>query len=334
MSQPFVSICIPSYNRPQQLLRLLRSIDTHADDIQIVICEDKAPKRLEVRAVVEEFKKESRYEVKYIENEVNKGYDWNIRDFITQADGEYNIYMGDDDGFIPGKLDEVITFLRKHREIGYMLRSSKTGTGELMRYYPETKFFEPGQLAYQELFRKSVFISGFTYKRAWAEESMTDRFDGTLLYQLYILAQICMKHPSAYFDVPFTHAFAEDKEFYFGSSEKEKDKYVPGKISVKGSMTFVSGFFKITRYMDETYNMNSTQYVQKDMSKYSYPILWYLMQVGRWQMLKCAWEMWKIGLGRTFYFYVYVIGLLVFGMKFCDNLIVNIKNLLGHTPKL
>ena len=67
METPFLSICIPSYNRPQTLLRLLRTIDTKAKDVQIVICEDKAPKRLEVRAAVEEFKKETSYDVKYIE---------------------------------------------------------------------------------------------------------------------------------------------------------------------------------------------------------------------------------------------------------------------------
>ena len=334
MNKPFLSICIPSYNRPGPLLRLLRTIDTKAEDVQIVICEDKAPKRLEVRAAVEEFKKETRYEVKYIENEVNKGYDWNIRDFITQADGEYNMYMGDDDGFIPGALDQMITFLREHRELGYVMRSSKGWDGELMRYYPGTKFFEPGMQAYVELFRKSVFISGFTYKRELAKESMTDRFDGTLLYQLYILGEICINHPSAYFDVPITHAYPSTGEFFFGSSEKEKGLYEPGKISVKGSMAFVGSYLKISRYFDEKYGFCSTRCVQMDMSKYSYPILAYLQQIGRSQMLKCAWEMIKLGMGRSVYFYVYIIGLLVLGKKNCDRLIAGIKSKMGRTPAL
>ena len=334
MNKPFLSICIPSYNRPGPLLRLLRTIDTKSEDVQIVICEDKAPKRLEVRAAVEEFKKETRYEVKYIENEVNKGYDWNIRDFITQADGEYNMYMGDDDGFIPGALDQMIDFLRQHRELGYVMRSSKTADGELMRYYQGTKFFEPGMKAYVGLFRKSVFISGFTYKRELARESMTDRFDGTLLYQLYILGEICINHPSAYFDVPITHAYPSTGEFFFGTSEKEKGLYEPGKISVKGSMAFVGSYLKISRYFDEKYGFCSTRCVQMDMSKYSYPILAYLQQIGRSQMLKCAWEMIKLGMGRSVYFYVYIIGLLVLGKKNCDRLIAGIKSKMGRTPAL
>lgn len=336
MNTPFLSICIPSYNRPDTLLRLLRTIDSKATDLQIVICEDKSPKRLEIRAAVETFKKETRYEVKYIENEVNKGYDWNVRDFITQADGEYIMYMGDDDGFIPGKLDCMVNFLREHRELGYVLRSSQGYTGEPMRYFAGNQFFEPGVDAYQTLYRKSVFISGFTFKRELATKTMTDRFDGTLLYQLYIVAEICLNHPSAYLDVPITQNFPHEAGhgFFFGSSEKEKGKYEPNKISVRGSMIFVTSFLKITRFIDEKYHLNSTRFVQDDMSKYSYPILAYVQQIGRWQMLKCAKEMIKEGMGRSIYLYIYALGLFLFGTKNCGKLIRLIKKMLGHTPQL
>lgn len=55
MQKKFFSICIPSYNRPAEIRRLLDSIDTtHFDEVEIVICEDKAPKREEVRAQVQD----------------------------------------------------------------------------------------------------------------------------------------------------------------------------------------------------------------------------------------------------------------------------------------
>ncbi len=335
MDNVFISICIPSYNRPKELLRLLRTIDCDPQGVQIVICEDHAPKRLEVRENVELYRKESAYQIKYIENEVNKGYDWNIRDFITCADGEYIIYMGDDDGFVPQALDKFIAFLKQHRELGYVLRCYRAQcTGEHMRYFPETRFFDPGVNSYQLLYRKSVFISGFTFKRELAREYMTDRFDGTLLYQLYILAEICMRHPSAYFNEPITESLPGQKEFYFGTSKKEKGLYEPNKVSVRGSTIFIASFLKITRYMDEKYGLTSTKYVQRDMSKYSYPILAYLMKRNRLEMLKFAKELYKIGLGNTPYFYVYTLGLLVFGTAFCGRVILLIKKCLGHTPQL
>ena len=149
-----------------------------------------------------------------------------------------------------------------------MLRSSLRATGEEMRYYSDTKFFNAGVEAYQALYRKSVFISGFTFRREWAMSTMTDRFDGTLLYQLYILAEICINHPSAYLNIPFTQDYPDEKTFYFGSSEKEKKLYTPGKISTKGSMIFVSGFLKIADYMDQKYKITSLSYIKKDILLY------------------------------------------------------------------
>ena len=334
MNKIFLSVCIPSFNRPDELLRLLRTVDSDPQYTQIVVCEDHAPKRLEVRARVEEFKKESKYEVKYIENEVNKGYDWNIRDFIIHADGEYIVYCDDDSCFVPGALDKLIAFLKAHRDLGYVLRRTRSHTGDDMRYYPETRFFEPGVETYQTLYRKSVIVAGFTFKRDLVIEGMTDQFDGTLLYQLYILAEICLKHPSAYFDEPITEKVPSKTEFYFGMSDKEKGLYEPKKVTVRNSMNFVVSFLKITKFIDDKYGLKSTDYVRKDISKYSYPILAFLMRNGRWEMLKGVREMIRHGLGRSIYFYVYFGGLFFFGAKNCDRIIVKVKKMIGHTPSL
>ena len=184
------------------------------------------------------------------------------------------------------------------------------------------------------LYRKSVIIAGFTFKRELAIGHMTDRFDGTLLYQLYILAEICLKYPSAYFDEPITEKVPSNTEFYFGMSEKEKGLYEPKKVSVRNSMNFVTSFMKITKYIDEKYNLNSTAYVRRDIAKYSYPILAFLMRKSRWEMLKGAREMIGQGLGCSMYFYMYVLGLLFLGTRNCDKIIVRMKKALGHTPKL
>ena len=70
MDTPLLSICIPSYNRPEELYRLLKSIDIKANDkVEIVICEDYAPRREEVRQQVNKFKLESNYKICYHENE-------------------------------------------------------------------------------------------------------------------------------------------------------------------------------------------------------------------------------------------------------------------------
>ena len=137
----FLSICIPSYNRPEELKRLLESIDTtkYAKEIEVIIQEDKAPKRQEVHAAVDDFisNNSKGFAVRYYENEVNCGYDKNLRTLPKRATGEYVMYMGDDDMYIPGSLDQYIDLLKKEMP-AYILRRYRTihkdGSVEEYRY--------------------------------------------------------------------------------------------------------------------------------------------------------------------------------------------------------
>jgi len=145
---PFLSICIPSYNRPELLARLLRSIDVPGDTVEIVICEDMAPNRERVREEVQEFQASTPYRVRYFENTQNLGYDRNLRELIGKARGEFIVFMGDDDRFVPGKLDDFIGYLRSQPDVGYVLRSylveHDDGRSELFRYFPRSERFEQG----------------------------------------------------------------------------------------------------------------------------------------------------------------------------------------------
>ncbi len=205
----YVSICIPCYNRPVEIKRLLESVDaSNASEIEIVITENDSPKRKEIRQTVEEVKKNSPYQIDYYENEENFGYDKNLRGCAAKAHGKWIIFMGDDDVFIRGSLDKYIRFLKAHEDLGYVLRRYKAeyvdGKVEEYRYDNKDVFFEPSVESYVELFRRSVFISGFTFRRECFQDYDCSDYDGTLLFQLYIEALVCMKYPSAYCDIPIT----------------------------------------------------------------------------------------------------------------------------------
>lgn len=337
-SERLLSICIPSYNRPAELLRLLESIDIKRHgDVEVVICEDSSPKRDTVREAVAGFAAGSAYDVKYIENTANMGYDRNLRECIRHAGGRWVLFMGDDDLFVQGAMDAYMDFLESHDELGYVLRSYQArhddGTLEQFKYYEDTRFFPPGQGSYTELFRKSVFISGFTFKRGYALEDMTDRFDGSLLYQLYILAEICMKHPSAYYGIPITQS-VDGGVPEFGTSEAERGLYTPGSVTVDNSINFMKNFFVITAFMDEKYGINSTRTVKVDISKYSYPILSIQRKRGRRAFAEYHRRLRALGIAITAYYHIYYWALYLFGESFCDGVIRGIKKRLGRTPRL
>ena len=336
-----LSICIPSYNRPEDLRRLLESIDStrYAKEIEVIIQEDKAPRRLEVRRTVEDFKTNGNlngYAIHYYENEENCGYDKNLRTLPKRAAGDYVMYMGDDDMYVPGSLDEYIDLLKKESP-GYILRRYRTihkdGKVEEYRYSKGNVFFETGEDAYVELFRRSLFISGFTFRREFFSDYDCDTFDGTLLFQLYIQATICLKEKSAYFDIPITQQLEGGIPF-FGKSESEKGLYTSGKNTVEGSLNFMKQVIFMSKELDKMLNVNCSDRIIETYSKYSYGFLLEHRDDGIKEYNRYSRGLKELGFAKTKYFYIYYYLLLIFGKNGSSRIIQIMKKALGSTPKL
>lgn len=340
-SSPFVSICIPAYDRPSTLIELLNSVDESlTKDIEVVICEDKSPSRDIIRESINNFKKNSSLKIFYYENEQNLGYDSNLRELIKKSSGEYIIFMGDDDSFIKENLKIFIGFLKSNKRLGYILKSYiqiyENRMKENFNYFGETIFFPKGIDSYKLLFRRSVLISGFCFKRKYSLPFLISDFDGTLLFQLYLLAEICINHPSAYFHTPLT-VISKHKRHkpMFGSSNNEKAFYTPGDITIENSINFMKGFFKISGYIDSKYNAKSTAFLRTEISKYSYPILAVQRKNGIKNFIRYNKILRKeIGINSTIYYYLYFIALIILGENVCDFIIIGFKKILGKTPRL
>ena len=339
-SHPFISICILSYNRPETLKRLLLTLDTkHKSALEIVICEDCSPKRDEIKQVAAEYRDNSGIPLTLILNEKNLGYDGTFNQLLKNAKGDWIVFMGDDDEFVAGAFDKMFNFLQGHQELGYVMKSHylihDSGKKEKFKYFPSTTYFKPGLSTYKELFRKSVFIAGFTIRRDLCLPYLTDRFDGTMLMQLYLLAEVAMKHPCAYLDEPFTQQYASyahnANDVMF---DREKNKFIPRKPTLDISLKFLDSFAMITTYMDETYSLNSTAEIKKDMSKYFYPSLAVHRANGLGLFFKYIRELNKLGFNCSIYYYIYIILLTFLGKNICDKGIFSIKQVLGRTPRL
>jgi abequosyltransferase len=333
-----LSICIPSYNRPESLLRLLKSVDAPVEKIEIVIAEDHAPRRTEVCNQVNLFKESSVYQVVYHENEKNLGYDANIRSLLSLAKGNFVLFMGDDDSFKPAALAKFIQFLEENRSYNYILRSYEIEHAdkkvEIFKYFPQTTVLKAGIESACFLFKRSVSIAGFTIARKRALELATDKFDGTLLYQLHLVLSIAYFEDTIFCDIPVarvTQSFRKNNTA-FGTADKES-KFTPGKISQENSIRFTEGFFEISQDFDNVHSTNLTSLIKRDLSKYSYPILSIQRKNGFSNFISyCSRLAKRTGINKTWHYYFYSFSLLFLGEGICDKAIFFLKKRLGYTP--
>lgn len=340
MEAPFISICVPSYHsekRPGNLYGLLKTIDAkNANDIEIIITDDKSPKIEIVRAEVQKFLSETKYRVVFKENAENLGYDRNIKELTTLAKGKWIVFMGDDDEFVSGALDKLIHFLRQHDELGFVLKSHYTihagNKPERFRYFDGTRFFEPGVDTLVTLFRRSVFIAGFTIRREFLPP-LIDDFDHSLLVQNYFLGEVVLKHKAAYFDEPLVQQYEDGAEIGEGMDGGKKEHAVRSP-SLQTSINFMKSYIVIPEYFDTKYGIQCAAAVKRDMSKYFYPSLALHRNKGLRVFFAYVRELNKLGFNITVYYYVYVIALTFLGRTVCDNIIRILKNVLGKTPQL
>jgi len=336
------SICIPAFNRPAELRELLNSLVSEAPgDWEILISEDCSPRQAEITEAVKDFVSEHPYlSVRFLTTPANLGYDGNLRFLIDNAFGRYCVFMGDDDIWCPGALNELRRATNTVPGLGVILRAWRTVSkcsGQVLeehRYFAGDRLFTPGPTTVAAFFRRSIFISGLTILTEAARAARTERFDGTLLYQLHLAGNVLMTRPGYY--VSQVTAFRRaGGEHYFGSSERERGRFAPRQLSPDHSLNFVRGLLEITRSLERNYGHEVGRLIRSDLGRYSYPLLAIQARsLSRAAFQRYASALSELGFGQSLWFGVYRAALTLGGVQRCDVVINMLKRLLGSTPVL
>jgi abequosyltransferase len=337
---PFISVCIPAYNRSEVLPELLDSIlKQDYNDFEIVICEDKSPQRQKISEIVKNYSEKYPNKIFYFENEMNLGYDANIRNLFEKARGEFCFFMGNDDLMCEGAIGLVASTLKKHPNIGVLLRSYAAfdGTPENIvqefRYFEKELFFPAGSETISTMYRRSVVIPGMVLHREESVKWSTDYFDGTLLYQLYLVANILVTKNAVFLPniiVLYRNGGVPD----FGNSEKEKGKFTPTEQTAESSVHFMEGMLNIALYVERKRNVAIYKPILKDISNYSYPILAIQSKKSRFVFTRYCYQLGRLGFWKSPMFYLYFGALVLLGHERVNAVIVQIKKRLGYTPTI
>jgi glycosyltransferase involved in cell wall biosynthesis len=338
-SRPLFSVCIPAYNRAAVLPQLLDSIVAQDfDDYEIVICDDCSRERVEIRAVVDAYRAKTA-RIRYFENEENLGFDGNIREVVARATGQYVLFMGNDDLMCPGALRTMAEAVRRYPDVGVVLRSYAAFLGtpdnivRTARYFDGEKFFPAGVATVTTFFRRCVVIPGVVVHRDTAASFATDRFDGTTLYQIYLVANILLQRNGV--SVPDIVTLYRDAGIpEFGNSAAERGRFVPNAHTIESSVAFMRGMLEIAASVDETRGVRVYGPIVRDIANYSYPIIAMHVDKGPRQFARYVWLLAKLGFWRSPMFFAYCFLLITLGQRRVDRLIERVKRAVGHTPVL
>lgn len=337
--RPLLTVCIPAYNRAGLLAPLLESIlSQDFDDFDVLICEDGSPERAAIAGVVQRFQQMHPGRIHYEENAANLGYDGNIRRLVERARGHYCVFMGNDDLLCAGALASIAAAVQRQPDCGVVVRSyasfeeSPDRFKQVFRYYPQEHVLPAGAQAVFTAYRRSVVISGMVIHRDAAAAVATNRFDGTLLYQLYLVGMILAQRSVVF--VPQIIALRRDgTPPDFGNSASERGKFVPHDQTPESSIHFMQGMLAIAKHVGKATQLDVFSTIRADIGNYAYPILSIQAKRPLRVFVKYGLALARLGLWRYPLFHLYFVTLLLIGPDRSDSIINMIKRRLGHTPR-
>ena len=120
-----LSICIPTYNRINQLDNCLNSIlisKKNVDDFNFEICISDNNSKENTEEIIQKYNKELK--IKFIRNKKNFGFAINAIKTVSMAQGEFSWMIGDDDLILPQTLLKLKNLLQNNSDNDYFFINS------------------------------------------------------------------------------------------------------------------------------------------------------------------------------------------------------------------
>ena len=218
-----LSIVILSYNRPQEIKRILDNLKGYKyEDIDLIVKDDSSPMQDEIENVVNAYKPLINFNISFYSNKTNLGYDKNLIDAFNITESEYVFLLSDDD-FLDGKiLFSLIEQLSKRKYKVYF--SPYNFNGVINRC--SISNFELNNL--HHVIYNSILFSGLIFERKTVLSLNIDsKFLSNCIYsQVYLASKIIYNQAEYGFAPKGLLYVGGDGENFFGKNESAKHKHI------------------------------------------------------------------------------------------------------------
>ncbi len=168
LADPMVSVIVPTYNRPEMLVRTVRSILNQTyPNVEIIVVNDAG---VDVESVVTSL--DQKGNITYVKHERNRGLAAARNTGIRLARGKYIAYLDDDDLFYPEHIETLVGFLES----------------------------SGGGIAYTDAFRAYQIKKGETYQVVKRDVPFSCDFDAKEILVCNSIPVLCVMHEKSCLD--------------------------------------------------------------------------------------------------------------------------------------
>lgn len=137
MKKPFISVCMPTYNRADSLKRALSSVlGQEFHDLEVIITDNDSLD--DTANVVASFRDKR---VCYVKHKKNIGMVPNWHSALSLASGIYAAFLFDDDEFAPNHVKEAYRVLKDHPEVGVYAVGNQTSKRPVTGFIKAPEYF-------------------------------------------------------------------------------------------------------------------------------------------------------------------------------------------------
>jgi len=194
-----ISICIPTYNQPQKVGRLLESLLPQiTPEVEIVICDDSS--NFETEKIVKEYLSKTSIKYKYFKKEKG-GLDRAIIFLTEEAKGKYVWWLGDD-VLAEGAVKKVLEIIKRYPDIDFICVNSRCiGNNQPALELGEDKFFKNKNQALEEVVDSLGYISVTIFKREKALTGIkaSEKHIGSAWVNLYVILHVLSQEGRTYY---------------------------------------------------------------------------------------------------------------------------------------
>ena len=111
-----LSICIPTYNRPENLKNCLDSIAKQVcTDFEVCISDNAS--KVDIAKTIQPYKK--KFKIRFKRNKKNLGFAMNVLNVSLMARGKFIWFLGDDDLLTKNSLNFLTKLIKKNKKINF-----------------------------------------------------------------------------------------------------------------------------------------------------------------------------------------------------------------------